>query len=177
MALYWCSLIVLAWIGARDWKQRRITNASLIILAALGLACATTWVGPTWKQVGLNLLIGLAITVPGYARGVVGGGDVKLMVAVSALWPTLTLLLIFAVGTLTTVVLMKTFQHLREHGNLGSHTPATQPSHSGDSSPPPCSSASQQRGVPGLPLGTAMALGALLVHVGAGDFISLPVSF
>ena len=87
MALYWCSLIVLAWVGVRDWRQRRITNPSLIILAALSLVHMSFWGGLTWQQVGLNLFIGLAITLPGYIRGVVGGGDVKLMISLAPLWP------------------------------------------------------------------------------------------
>ena len=168
MALYWCSLVLLAWIGARDWRQRRITNTSLLFLSIPGLVYAGFFGGPAWPQVGLNLFIGLALTLPGYIRGVVGGGDVKLMVAVAPLWPPLTLLVIFAAGTIAVALMLQFCRYMQQHpgsaieGNappLGapcSHNPACLEAPGGA-----CG-----KDTFGLPLGSAIALGALLMHVG-----------
>lgn len=167
MALYWGSLIALAWIGVRDWRQRRITNPSLIVLAAASLVYTTFWGGLTWQQVGLNLFIGLAITLPGYIRGVVGGGDVKLMIALAPLWPPMTLLATFAAGTVATVLILQLLHCVhaqfssaaREYAGHFSHPAPRQLSNAE-------AKESDGNSLSGSPLGSAMALGALLAHIG-----------
>lgn len=173
MALYWCSLIVLAWIGARDWRQRRITNSSLLALAIPALVYAGFWGGLTWQQVGLNVLIGLALTLPGYVRGAVGGGDVKLMIAVAPLWPPLTMLIIFAAGTAAAVLILQLFRLIehfadREKGGNATHFVGATYGHIAT-----CVQTPSGNSAPGLPLGSAIALGALLMHVGTTLYCSL----
>ena len=167
MALYWCSLMPLAWIGVRDWRQRRITNPSLIILAATSLVYTSFWGGLTWQQVSLNLFIGLAITLPGYIRGVVGGGDVKLMVALAPLWPPMTLLTVFAAGTVATVLTLQLLHCVHAQFSSAAREYAGQFSHPVPS-PPSNAKAKEPDGnaLSGLPLASAMALGAMLTHIG-----------
>lgn len=173
MAFYWCSLIVLVWIGAKDWQQRRITNVSLLILAFPGVVYVGSFGGPTWQQVGLNVLIGLALTLPGYVRGAVGGGDVKLMIAIAPLWPPFTLLIIFAAGTVATVLILQLFRFVERFADRAK----------GDDAPPivgatydhiaTCAQTPSGNSASGLPLGSAIALGALLMHAGTTLYPSL----
>ncbi|QLF93138.1 prepilin peptidase [Pseudomonas sp. ABC1] len=80
MALLITWLALCAWT---DLRGRRIPNA--LILA--GLAVASTWliatgqslVGASVGQAFLALLVALLLTLPGYALGRMGAGDVKLM--------------------------------------------------------------------------------------------------
>ena len=68
-----------------DLRSREIPNwiaASLLVCAAVGTAAGLS--GVTWSGFVLGALIGLAVTVPIFAVGGFGGGDVKLVVALGA---------------------------------------------------------------------------------------------
>jgi len=70
-----------------DLGRRRIPNAIGLGLAALGLA-RLAMTAPGWATAGLDLAIALAVLGVGavlFHRGLVGGGDVKLLAA-GAVW-------------------------------------------------------------------------------------------
>ncbi|AKA26847.1 prepilin peptidase [Pseudomonas chlororaphis] len=75
--------------AAQDIHQRRIANLLTLGVAALALAyllaTGSTWWGGRAAQGGWALLLALAFTLPGYAMGRMGAGDVKLMAALGLL--------------------------------------------------------------------------------------------
>jgi len=80
-------LIWLAICAAQDARQRRISNLLTLGAGALALlwllATGTTWLGAEAGQGGWACLIALLLTMPGYALGRMGAGDVKLMTALA----------------------------------------------------------------------------------------------
>lgn len=69
-----------------DLRTRRVPNALTMLLAALGVALASTGV----SHIGLGAailggLVGLAVMLPGHVFGATGAGDVKLLAAVGTL--------------------------------------------------------------------------------------------
>ncbi|NBF05539.1 prepilin peptidase [Pseudomonas sp. Fl5BN2] len=77
--------IWLAICALQDLRQRHIANA-LTLGAALLATLYLLWTGNTWlgasaAQGGWALLLALLLTLPGYATGRMGAGDVKLMAA------------------------------------------------------------------------------------------------
>lgn len=155
------AMLVLWLIAVIDWQQRRIPNSLLLVL--LLLAAIAAWHNPqaNAQTVAINLLVGLALSLPGYIRGMVGAGDVKLMVVVSPLWSTMELLIAFAGGITIVLVAMLlrscTSTH-PEHG-VGSETTRTMYA----SGPVPNNLLTSARS--GLPLGTAVAAGATLLYI------------
>lgn len=137
-------------IGVIDREQRKIPNhllAILLLVAALTAAAS----GLDLSTIAINAAIGLALTLPGYIKGIVGGGDVKLMLALSPLWPTVQLLLIFAIGVFATVLALRwTDAYQAQHAVLGQHRITDLPTNKA-----------------GLPLGTAMAAGMCLYAIGS----------
>lgn len=78
-------LALLFWAAVQDVRTRRIRNWLTLSLAVCGLAqsfAPNPTVGPF--DSGLGLLTGFALTVPLFAIGALGGGDVKLMAAIGA---------------------------------------------------------------------------------------------
>ncbi|WP_025130582.1 prepilin peptidase [Pseudomonas sp. PH1b] len=77
--------IWLAICALQDLRQRHIANALTLgaaLLATLYLSwTGTTWLGSSAAQGGWALLLALLFTLPGYATGRMGAGDVKLMAA------------------------------------------------------------------------------------------------
>src|SRR4051812_16989858 len=76
-------LALLCWAAVQDVRTRRIRNWLTFPLALCGLAqsfAPNPTVGPTGAALGL--LTGFALTVPLFAIGALGGGDVKLMSAI-----------------------------------------------------------------------------------------------
>lgn len=96
------------WAAASDAATLRIPNALILyLLAGYGATVALT--GPGWTDLAASAAVGIAILAFGtilFARGWMGGGDVKLL-AVTGLWlgpaatPALLLLTAIAGGLLT----------------------------------------------------------------------------
>jgi prepilin peptidase CpaA len=82
------SVVLLIWLtlcAAQDARERHIANGLTLGVGALALVwllwSGTTWLGATAEQGGWAALLALAFTLPGYALGRLGAGDVKLMTA------------------------------------------------------------------------------------------------
>lgn len=82
------SFVLLIWLtlcAAQDARERHIANRLTLGVGALALAYLL-WSGSTWmdaaaEQGGWAALLALVFTLPGYAMGRLGAGDVKLMTA------------------------------------------------------------------------------------------------
>ena len=143
-------LLTLLAIGYIDWQHRRIPNSLVMILAGWAAYYAAFSSEISAQTIAINIGVGLILTVPGYIKGIVGGGDVKLMLAIAPLWPPLQLLSVFSTGILSLLLLMS-FTHLVSRMSLiKAHYPNTTT----------LPNASFKRGVP---LGSAIALGAVFV--------------
>jgi prepilin peptidase CpaA len=71
--------------AAIDLRVRRVPNALTLTLATAGVALAATGLGRLGVAAAIaGWWVGLAIMLPGYLLGGMGGGDVKLMAAVGA---------------------------------------------------------------------------------------------
>ncbi|MBV6754745.1 prepilin peptidase [Pseudomonas chlororaphis] len=84
------SLVLLAWFAlcaTQDLRHRQIANSLTLGGGALALAYllwnGNTWLGAPATQGGVALLIALLLTLPGYATGRLGAGDVKLLSALA----------------------------------------------------------------------------------------------
>jgi prepilin peptidase CpaA len=78
-------LVTLGWAAVGDVRTRRIPNALTLAVAVAGVAASFLAGGvlTPWQSL-LGLLVGLAIPLPSFALGAMGGGDVKLLAAVGA---------------------------------------------------------------------------------------------
>ncbi|MGH8449746.1 prepilin peptidase, partial [Pseudomonas sp.] len=82
--------VVLVWLGVcavQDARQRLLANrltlgATLLALIYL-LWTGSTWLGAPSGQGGLAFILALLLTLPGYALGRLGAGDVKLLMALA----------------------------------------------------------------------------------------------
>lgn len=82
------SFFLLIWLtlcAAQDARERHIANgltlgAGVLALIFLGWT-GSTWLGAGAVQGGWAFLLALVFTLPAYALGKLGGGDVKLMTA------------------------------------------------------------------------------------------------
>ncbi|KRP48997.1 prepilin peptidase CpaA [Pseudomonas libanensis] len=80
--------VILLWLGlcaVQDIRQRQIAN-TLTLGAGLLALIYLLWAGSTWggaprSEGGLALVLALILTLPGYALGRFGAGDVKLLAA------------------------------------------------------------------------------------------------
>lgn len=139
------AVVLLLRIGLMDWRQRRIANSDVLIIAVLA-AVYFLLSGPfeltalAWRYPAAILLI-----MPGFFTGQVGAGDVKLLVALAPMWPPLELLLIFATGVFSVYIMMIFASALARRAN---------PS-------PPAHDSARHALARGLPLGSALACGAL----------------
>jgi prepilin peptidase CpaA len=141
-------LLVIAYI---DWKERRIPNSWLIALAGWAACYAALSPVISLKIIALNAIIGLVITLPGFMKGVVGGGDVKLMLAISPLWSPSQLLWVFSIGILSLLLLMSSAHLISKMFLIKEQCPANN-----------LIATSFQRG---LPLGSAVAIGATFISL------------
>ena len=98
--------------AAGDAQHMRIPNRLILFLAA-GFAVTAVLTQPGWTDLAASLATGAAILAGGailFARGWMGGGDVKLL-AVTGLWlgpaatPALLLLTALAGGLLTLIII------------------------------------------------------------------------
>jgi prepilin peptidase CpaA len=121
------------------------------MLAGWAAVNAAFSAGVSTQTIVINICIGLALTLPGYIRGIVGGGDVKLMLAISPLWPSIYLLCVFAIGIGSLLLLMTVMYHAPKLPLLKAYYSAkiaiTNPF---------------ERGIP---LASAIALGALFMSI------------
>lgn len=67
-----------------DVRSRRIPNTLTVTAALLALVLRGIAGGPELMTGGLGLLIGVLASLPFFAVGVIGGGDVKLLGAIGA---------------------------------------------------------------------------------------------
>ena len=135
------ALAVVAW---QDWNQRIIANWAVGILLVSALL---RWLveSPNSNELMFNLIVASAIAVPGLVSSTLGAGDVKLLYALSPLWTTDMLVYAFSIGILTLIVLAKAHDHIFMRWSAGS----------------PRAAMTQLR-TRGIPLGTAIALGAAI---------------
>lgn len=79
-------LLILMAIAARiDWTSRRLPNALNLLILLVGVGLATQ--GALTIHLGSSLLgaaVGFALLLPAFALNALGGGDVKLLMAVGA---------------------------------------------------------------------------------------------
>ena len=77
-----------------DMRTRRVPNPLTLGIAVTGLALAATrWSGLSMTSALLGLATGVALMMPGYLFGAMGGGDLKLFAATGTfLGPQLTLI-------------------------------------------------------------------------------------
>ena len=82
------NVVMLLWLGlcaVQDMRQRQIANTLTLGVGLLALIYLlwtdSTWLGATRSDGGVALLLALALTLPGYALGRFGAGDVKLLAA------------------------------------------------------------------------------------------------
>ena len=101
------------WAAASDALRMRIPNALILYLLA-GFAITAALAQPSWIDLAAHVLVGLTILSGGlvlFARGWMGGGDVKLL-AVTGLWlgptatPALLILTALAGGVLTLAMIV-----------------------------------------------------------------------
>lgn len=146
------TIILLMLIGNLDWQQRRIPNKLVLILAGWAVFNAAFYSDIYIQYIMINIGIGLALTLPGYLKGIVGGGDVKLMLAIAPLWPPSQLLWVFSIGVFGLLLLMLFINLLSE--TLLTNTLSDNRVN--------LTSCSLKRGVP---LGSAIAMGALYMSI------------
>ncbi|UII72185.1 prepilin peptidase [Pseudomonas sp. HN11] len=84
------SVVILIWLGLcalQDIRQRQIANGLTLGAALLALIYllwrGTTWLGAPAGDGGWAFAVALLLTLPGYALGRFGAGDVKLLVALA----------------------------------------------------------------------------------------------
>lgn len=97
-------VVILLWLGLcalQDMRQRQIANGLTLGAALLALIfllwTGTTWLGAPASEGGRAFALALLLTLPGYALGRFGAGDVKLLAAL-ALASTLDYLLWSLIG-------------------------------------------------------------------------------
>jgi prepilin peptidase CpaA len=88
-ALVFC--LVLAAAAASDLATYRIPNILPAALAVAGLLLAAPHGWPGWAGRGLSVGLVSAVTLLVYARGALGGGDVKLLIAAAVWMPAASL--------------------------------------------------------------------------------------
>lgn len=82
--------VVLVWLGVcavQDARQRLLANRLTLGAALLALIyllwTGSTWLGAPSGQGWLAFILALLLTLPGYALGRLGAGDVKLLMALA----------------------------------------------------------------------------------------------
>lgn len=106
LTFHLATLPLLIRIGLTDWLSRRIHNSDLFALVLL--TGAYGWAADIgMARLTVSCAAGLALTLPGFLLGAIGGGDIKLMCALAPLWPPQTLLGIFATGVAITWTLLR----------------------------------------------------------------------
>ena len=97
--MYLLALGVTSLAAAYDLRSRRIPNALTVGLLLCALALSAAGFHPLgWGQAAFGMGAAIVISMPLFAKGLLGGGDAKLFIGLGAtlgLWP----FLIFFAGT------------------------------------------------------------------------------
>ncbi|MBZ5487047.1 prepilin peptidase [Halomonas aquamarina] len=124
--------VLLLWVLAcafQDLRQRHISNRllyPLMLLAAAWLpATSQSLAGASISSALTGAALALALTIPGHIKGVLGGGDVKLMAAVGLCTGAMATLVLTALAALWLVVWALAMARLptRACGWLQRHAP------------------------------------------------------
>lgn len=145
-------VVTIAW---QDWLHRRIPNRLVGVLAVLALLTALGNPWSDWEWILTNWALAAVITLPGFLRGILGGGDVKLMFAISPLWPPLEFLGVFALGVLSLIAIMLAHAKFQERSSSLAYNEPVEPS----------TVTSHTVFAAGLPLGSAIGIGAAAVSI------------
>lgn len=153
-ALVTATLLVVAW---QDWQDRRIANSAVLLVLACALlrwlSTAPTELERSLEVHGINVLLALLIIIPGALKSVLGAGDAKLLISLALFWPTADFLRAFSFGVLGLWVLCA----CADAGHRGRLVTVDDGRDSAAARPGYIQQLTQR----GLPLGTALALGAL----------------
>jgi prepilin peptidase CpaA len=98
-----CATSVLAMllrVGLTDWRCGHIRNRDVTAIALASTLCFALSTPLDFIGLSISCIAALALTLPGFAIGQVGGGDVKLLCALAPLWHGIELLSIFVCGVL-----------------------------------------------------------------------------
>lgn len=93
------------------------------------------------------------ISIPGYWKGVVGGGDVKLLFALALLWSPIQLMTSFSLGLLCLAIIMVAID-FRSSATITQGAPSST-----------INAEAKSTMHKGIPWGTALALGATITTV------------
>ncbi|WP_372860661.1 prepilin peptidase [Spongiibacter sp.] len=99
-------MIAMVPVALSDWYLRRISNSLNLVILLAALCVFFSEHSLSYQTWLINAALALCITLPGYLRGAMGGGDVKLLLALSPAWNPVHFMLVFAVGigTLLTIL-------------------------------------------------------------------------
>ena len=147
------TLTLVAW---QDWRYRRIPNLAVFALLLCALLRWSQFSGVELERVlevhGINVLLALLIAIPGTMKSIFGAGDTKLLSVLALLWPTDQFLQAFSIGILALLagcIVHDTLKIRRQPALTGNAAGGAMPTMA-------------ELRLRGLPLGTALALGALL---------------
>lgn len=132
--------LILVLVACTDWRDRRIPNKLNLLLLLLSAISFASNNGISVSQWAINLCIASVLGLPGYLSGHLGGGDVKLLLALSPLWPPMSFLWAFSAGVLTLTLIIVAIDVIQQRNTL------------------------KERG---LPLGTALCLGVFSLPLAA----------
>jgi prepilin peptidase CpaA len=152
MFVFWGVFIA---AGCVDWRYRRIPNSinSLLFICAVLSQLSTAQVMPISLFL-INICIALCLSLPGYFKGVLGGGDVKLLLAVSPAWTPIFFLASFATGILALTLLMFCSTLLRNNTSISTYETCLDVDSTTENT--------HQVFRRGLPLASALCIGAIL---------------
>lgn len=152
MAIFWSVFFIAGYV---DWHYRRIPNRvnALLFICAVFSQLSAEQVMPI-SFLLMNITIALCLSLPGYFKGVLGGGDIKLLLAVCPAWSPIFFLASFATGILVLTLLMFCSSLLRSRYSI-----STNKSHLSFVLADDKTKAVFRNG---LPLASALCLGALL---------------
>ncbi|RMN88255.1 Peptidase A24A, prepilin type IV [Pseudomonas cannabina] len=123
MMKLFCLLVWFAVCAEQDARKKEISNR--LTLGAMALAAGylfvygQTWLGAEPADAALALLIALGLTLPGYALGRLGAGDVKLLAALALAANSTYLLCTFigaGIAMLTWLIVGRSAWHLIHQG-------------------------------------------------------------
>jgi prepilin peptidase CpaA len=152
MLVFWSVLIA---AGCFDWRYRRIPNSINVALFICAVFGQLNTAQPMPASLFLiNICIALCLSLPGYFKSVLGGGDVKLLFAVSPAWSPMFFLTSFATGILALTLLMFCSSLLRNKTSLSTYESCLDLDSSDENTP--------QVFRRGLPLASALCIGSIL---------------
>jgi prepilin peptidase CpaA len=119
-------LVLLLWLAVcadQDARSRKVSNvltfgAAFIALMYL-LFYKTTWLCAPMSEGWTALLIAIALTLPGYALGKLGAGDVKLLIALGLATDSLYLLGTFVGAGVFSVIWLMARQKIWRYAGQG----------------------------------------------------------